>query len=333
MTRVSPPADWLVSYKLGQQGSSILCCQRKMNLLMDGGPLFSKWRDLSGNPWRRLTENGILDLDTQEALKYYQALWGLWPSGDLCTVTRTLMNPSLRFRGSLQLRLPAWCFCKQSAPMGGSSSPGKLPSAGTVSKSSPSTPPPPATRAPAATKSSNDDDKPWVPQLKFNYGFGVTKPLWVGKTPSGASAPSAASNAEVDQKLEFDVEVPTSVAIGKGHLTLSLGAEYDSPLDSTHKGKPSATGTFELSADDAFRFGKKATLSPFIDFSVQDQKGVVSGIAKGGLELKLSIGKNMALKADANIGVQKGLGGLDLKLDPKVVVPLEGNAKFEIQFP
>ncbi len=333
MTRVNPPSDCLVSYKLGQQGLSILCCQRKMNLLMDGGPHFSKWRDPSGNPWPRLSENGILNLDTQEALKYYQMLWGLWPSGDLCMVTRTLLNPFLRFRGSLQLHRPAWCFCARGVPMGGfSPAPGKLPSAGTAPKSPQSAPARP-TPVPASTAPSNGDDKPWTPQLKFNYGFGVTKPLWVGKTLSGSPPPGSASNAEVDQKLEFDVEVPTSVAIGKGHLTLSLQAEYDAPLDSTHKGKPSAMGTFELSADDAVRLGKKVTLSPFVDFSVQDQRGVVSGIAKGGLELKLDIRKNMALKADANIGFQKGLSGLDPMQDPKMVVPFEGNARFEVRFP
>jgi hypothetical protein len=334
-TSVSPPSDCLVSYRLGQQGSSILCCQRKMNLLMDGGPLFSKWRNQSGNPWPRLCENGILDLDTQEALKYYQMLWGLWPSGDLCMLTRTLLNPFLKFRGTLQLRRPAWCFCGRGASMGGFQQvPGKFPAVNGGPRTSPSAPPPPPAppSSPASTGASNDD-KPWVPQLKLNYGFGVTKPLWVGKSRSGAPAPGTASNAEVDQKLEFDVDVPTSVAIGKGHLTLSLQAEYDSPIDPTHRGRPSATGTFELSGDDSIRLGKSATLSPFIDFSVQDQKGLVSGIVKTGLELKLDIRKNFALKADLNAAVQKGFSGLDPKTDPKLVIPVEGNARLEIQFP
>jgi hypothetical protein len=208
----------------------------------------------------------------------------------------------------------------------------KFPSVRTLTEDTePGTPPTTPVRSPAAA--SDDDDKPWKPQLKFNYGYGVTKPLWAGRTPSGGSAPGSAYLAEVDQKVEFDVEVPTSVAIGAGHLTLSLGAEYDVPLDRAHRGKPTVTGTFELSADDAIRLGKRATLSPFVDLSLQDQKGLMSGVAKGGLELKIDLWKYGALKADANVGVQKGFRGMDAQRDPRVVIPFEGNAKLEIKLP
>jgi hypothetical protein len=307
-----------------------------MNMLMDGGPLFPKWRDRNGNPWPRLAENGLLDIDTQEALKYYQMLWGFWPSGDLCLMTRTLLNPFLRFRGALQLRYPTWRPGLSGAPVAGNSpAVNKAPSPSPALKNPRPGPPPPPAPAPISKKSSGDDDKPWIPQLKLNYGFGLTQPLWVGKTRSGMGAPGSASKTEADEKLEFDVEVPTSVAIGQGHLTLSLGAEYDSPLDNTHKGKPTVAGNFELSADDLVKFGgKRFALSPFAGISVQDQKGVVSVVGKVGAELKLNITKHMALKVDASVfEIQGGVHGLDPKQDPKVVIPFEGNAKFEVQFP
>jgi hypothetical protein len=240
------------------------------------------------------------------------------------------MNPFLRFRGRLQLHPPTWDYRLDSSRTTGFGPDQRPPAKNPDSQPQNPKVVPRQNPVPAMTPASKGEAKGW--EISLTAGFGITKPLWTSKTLSGAAAPRSASHAEVDHKVEFDVQLPPLTALGHGNLTLSFGGEYDAPLDSTHKGKPSVTGTVELSGDDAIQLGKKSTLSPFIDLSIQDQKGQVSGIAKAGLELKLDVGKNMALKADVNVGVQKGLSGLDRKQDPSMVIPFESNGKFEIKF-
>jgi hypothetical protein len=338
-TRVMPGPGHMVAYQLGQQHHVIQTCQKQMNFLMDGTSLFPKWRYPDGSPWKQLIEHGILDDDTEDALEYYQMLWGLQPTGILCPFTRTLLNPYVRLRG--QLRYPSLTFRGNQAMGTGSSGISGQTSNQTPKKATPSRTPSTTTsqgQTPAtttlATPAADDDDKPWVPQLKWNTSLGATRPLWVGKTLSGAAAPGSAWKTELDRKLELDVELPTSLMIGDGHLTLSLGGEIDDPLDAAHRGKQTVQGNFQASLDDVFK-RNWGSLSPYVQGSIQKQGDQETGVIKGGLELKIQPwkDKNVALKADANSGYQWGIKGLDPRQDPKAVIPIEGNLTLEVTLP
>jgi len=165
--------------------------------------------------------------------------------------------------------------------------------------------------------------------------LGITHPLWVSNTLSGAKAPGLARKNEIDTKLELDVQIPLR-RLRDGWLTLSLGGEYDDPQDSAHSGKHTISGNVQISADDYIK-RDWGSLTPKVQGSIQDQGGQVSGVLKGGVELKIQPwkswkDKDISLKGDINLDYQRGLSGLDPKQDPKAQLQAESNLTFEVDW-
>jgi hypothetical protein len=319
-------AGHLVTYQLGQQHLVIQSCQRRMNLLMDGSSLFPKWRYSNGTPWTPLLDNGIFDQSTEDALEYYQSLWGFNPTGKLCPTTRMLLHPSMRLQGQLWYSSspqPKLNLFPKFDPSKFPSQPGKQPS-------------PPVTSSDPVKADDDDDDTPWVPKLTATFSRGVSRPIWLGPTLSGAKAPRSAWLPEADRKVELDVEVPTSVAIGNGHLKLSLGIEMDEATDAAHRGSRTVSGNFQLSLDNLVK-RDWGSFSPYIQSSIQQQDNQVSGVVKSGVELEFkpwagTKWKNWSVSADGSVGYQKGVSGLDPKQDPKSLIPVEGTLNLKAEF-
>jgi hypothetical protein len=246
----------------------------------------------------------------------------------------------MRLKGSLLLRKPGRRLRLNLPPTyGQSTSPGPQNKSTTPpnppAKSDGSNPVPSGGAGSTSSGSKDDDDdKPWTVQLSPSVGLGASGPLWTSKSSSGSYVKP--DTLEVDKKFEVDVSVPTPLVIGDGHLKLTLAGEYDDPVDKAHAGKPTVQGTFQLQADDALKFGKWGSLSPFVQVSSQwqkDDKWKQSTVLKGGLELDVNLTKSMKLTADVNSGAQFSGPGNDANNTAKVVVPFEGNLKLQWQFP
>ena len=310
-TQVNLGSAYLFPYELGQEGEDILTSKRQINFLMDGGPGFPAWRDSSGAPWKKLIENGTLDADTQEAVKFFQTLCGLAPTGRLCLPTRTLLYPYLRLRGHLHIEYPPLSLRRPGSPS----------HAKPVPKPAPKPVPKPGHVPPAVLKpeSSEDEAKPWHVKVLFTHGFGFDIPIYAG--PHAESRPKPGADFDVD----LDLALPTSAALGQGHLTLYLSTGLMVPLEPKYR--PVFRGTFRLGADDIARFGKRKllSLSAFASGGVRHQEDLWSGTGRFGLELKIRITKHLSLKFGAGIGVQ---GPTE---DAKVEIPFQGDAAVEVE--
>ena len=342
-------------FKRGDNHLQIYRAQRLLNCYI-GGHFGAEWLTDGGSPWPFLTEHGMFDLDTQLALLRFQSLSSLPNSGCLCPRTRMLLPPMMRLRGSLLLSRPGKIPCLRwsstssgSAGRGASSSPPTKPTSGANPPSKPAAPKdatsPSGGSGPSGSGSADgdDDDKPWTFHLEPSVGVGATGPLWTGRSRTGARV--APDTLEVDQKTEVDLTVPTSLALGKGKLKLSLGAEFDVPVDQAHKGQYTLQGTLQLQADDFVKFGEWGSLSPFVAGSSQWQKGSnkwkQATTIKGGAELDINVGKMLKLPGplkdvkvtgDVNSGVQIAGPGNDPATTATVVVPFEGNLKLQGSF-
>jgi hypothetical protein len=312
-TKVSAGADGLAPYRLWQRGTRILNYQRILNLLMDGGPGLPKWRDQNGSPWTRLIENGVLDPDTQEALRYYQMFWGLEPSGDLCMVTRTLLNPYLQLRGQLQLHYPTPRFRGPGAVAGGLA-------------------PSPSTRP---SRLGFQGARPIAAaQIKLNNGFGIKKTLWSGGilgpgdgmdlTPPLLRDRVTWWSPEPNHVMTFDVTLPVHAALGTGDVTLkcemddSDGLEQKDTAGPTPADEaPTAKCTIELKEPDNF------SLWPSLGGSVQDERGRLNGAVRAGLKFKIEW-KFLEVKAEGTAGVASH--------EQHVVIPIETTAEATIHF-
>lgn len=319
-------------YRRGDNHLEVYRAQRLLNCYIRGN-LGRPWTRSNGSLWSLLPENGMLDLDTEMALSQFQNYWGLQSTGFLCPRTRMLLPPQLRLKGSLLLRKPRKRLNLNLPPNYGQSTtpPGVRISPTPTQPSKPV--PAPSAGAGSKPGGDDDDDKPWTVQLTGSAGVGAAGPLWTSKSSSGARVKP--DTLEVDQKTEIDVSVPTSLAIGDGHLKLTLAGEWDKPLDAAHFGKPTVQGTFQLQADDALKFGSWGSLSPFAQVSSQWQKDggwKQSTVLKGGLELDVNLVKGLKLTADVNSGVQLSGPGNDPATTAKAIVPFEGNLKLQWDF-
>lgn len=93
--------------------------------------------------------------------------------------------------------------------------------------------PVPDTR-PKGNPDDDDDDKPWTLTFTPNVGVGGAAPMWTGR--SGTGTKLTPDTLELDQKTEFDLSLLTGWALGDGKIKLTVGAEYDVPLDKGHRG-------------------------------------------------------------------------------------------------
>ena len=333
--KAQPNPGLLTWYKLGDNHEHVYRAQRFLNCRIRGD-FGLPWKERNGSPWRLLPEDGMLSLNTQYALQRFQEDWDLPTTGCLCPRTRALLPPLLRLRGSLRrksLRFPRLCWTPKYGPssrfgrLGGSSG---SPSRSSTQGAQPSpTPQPTPTPVVPADKKKEEEDSPWT----LNWGFGGSGPLWTSKSSTGKSVKP--DKLEVDQKTEVDFSIPTPLALGDGHLKLSIGAEYDVPLDNDHLGKPTIAGNFQLQADDLYKRGP-VSLAPFLKYSPQWQRDgngwKESNVLKGGLELDVDLFKGGKLEADVNSGVQLPGPSSDKDTTAKAIVPLEGNLNFILNF-
>jgi hypothetical protein len=335
--KAEPSSVGLRMYKRGDNHLEVYRAQRLLNCHIRGN-FGAPWTKTSGSLWSLLPENGMLDVDTEFALSQFQLRWGLQSTGCLCPRTRMLLPPHMRLKGSLLLRKPGRYLRPCSPPTYGQSQSTGSQSRSTTSPN-PAVKPPAPNPAPSSGASpkpsgDDDDDKPWTVQLSASAGVGASGPLWTGKSSSGSYVKP--ETLEVDKKLELDVSVPTPLVIGDGHLKLTLAGEYDEPVDRAHLGKPTVQATFQLQADDAIKFGKWGSLSPFAQVSSQwqkdDNKWKQSTVLKGGRELDVNLAKDLKLAADVNSGAQLSGPGNDANTTAKVVVPFEGNLKLQWAF-
>jgi hypothetical protein len=303
-TRVIAGPLGLAPYRLWQRGVRILNYQRMLNILMDGGPIFPKWRDQNGNPWPRLNENGVLDPDTQEALRYYQTLWGLEPSGDLCMVTRTLLTPYLMLRGQLQLHYPTPRFRGRGAVGGGS------------------VPSPSTSQGQLGFRQINS-------QITWNNSFGIPQNLWSGSVfmPDPDSTPLLLRNRtrwdfQPNPTPTFEVTLPAHAALGTGDVTMTCEMVGSDGLKRTEIGPaavddaPTAQCTFELKEPEQL-------VRPTLTGSAQDQMGQWDGSLKAGVKFKTTW-KGFDLSAEGSTGVASH--------DHHVVIPLETKLEVNINF-
>jgi peptidoglycan hydrolase-like protein with peptidoglycan-binding domain len=315
----TPVANPLAIYRIGEHGPRIKQYQRLLNKLIRGGPQGPPWRKLGGHLWPPLAEDGKFGTKTFEAVKEFQRLLNLPQTGWLDVLTRTLLLPAVKLRGWVRMARPDF----SPPPVNIPSTPPSKP----APQQKPTTPTPRVVNVPPPPK--KDDD--WKLELTISDGVGVSGNVWRGKTPVGTQ--SQGEPLEWDNKVEVEAALPTPLILGKGHLKLSLSGEYDAPIDRFHLGKPGVQGTFQVEADDMLELGDWGTLSPFVQGSLQWQGGKSSYMFKAGAELKIDLIKEkLSLTGDINSGRQTFYRGLDPLRDPSVVVPLEGNVKFEVKF-
>ena len=142
-------------------------------------------------------------------------------------------------------------------------------------------------------------------------------------------------SVEVDQKTEIDFSFAIPPAkLGDGNLKVTLGGEYDSPVDRAHKGKPTYVASLQLQADDLLKFNW-GSVSPFVQAASQWQdsdKWKRATTVKAGVELDINLKKDVKLAADVNGGAQFAGSGSDPKTDAKIVVPWEGNVHLQVDF-
>jgi hypothetical protein len=84
--------------------------------------------------------------------------------------------------------------------------------------------------------------------------------MWTGR--SGTGKKLTPDTLELDQKTEFDLSLLTGWAPGDGKIKLTVGAEYDLPLDKGHRGasfggtlgdKSTIVGNLQVQADDLLK--------------------------------------------------------------------------------
>ena len=348
--KAEPSPERLCWFKRGDNHLQVYRAQCLLNRYI-GGHFGPEWLTSGGPRWPYLLEDGMLRLDTELALKEFQQRWSLPSSGCLCPKTRVLLPPLLRFRGSLlrkRLKCPPlrWSAGGSSGGSGprygssGSSSP--QPSKGT---NNPVKPPVPNPTPTGKSADDDDDDKPWTLQLTPNLGVGGAVPMWTGR--SGTGTKLKPDTLELDQKTEFDISLLTGWALGKGKIKLTLGAEYDVPVDKDHRGtsvgttlgdKSTVVGNVQVQADDLWK-NDYVSLAPFLKYSAQVQGGKESNQFKAGVEFDLDLHKilglpkGMKLEADVNAGVQTPGPGTDPATTPSLIAPIEGNVNFTWDIP
>lgn len=348
--KAEPNPERLCWFKRGDNHLQVYRAQCLLNRYI-GGYFGSEWFTSGGLRWPSLLEDGMLRLDTEQALMEFQQRWSLPSSGCLCPKTRLMLPPLLRFRASLlrkRFKCPPlrWSSGGYAGGSGtrygssGSSSPQPIKTSDTPVK-----PADPSTSPAGSSDKDDDDDKPWTLTLTPNLGVGGAKPMWTGRSGTGASVPS--DKLEVDQKTEVDLSLPTSLYLGKGKIKLTVGAEYDVPLDKTHRGssvgstladKSTIVGNVQVQADDLWK-NDYVSFSPFLKYSAQLQAGKESNQFKGGVEFDLDLHntlglpKGMKLEADVNAGVQTPGPGNDRATTPSLIAPIEGNVNFTWDIP
>jgi hypothetical protein len=340
--------EGLCWFKRGDNHLQVYRAQCLLNRYI-GGHFGPEWLGGDGYRWPLLLEDGLLNLDTELALKQFQQGLDVPVRGCLCPKTRALLPPLLRFRGSLlrkrlkvpQLRWPPKYSTWGAGTRMGSSGSGSPSNQATDDSDNPPAPPGPAG---GAAGKKDDDDKPWTLTLTPNWGFGGSGPLWTGRSGTGAKLKS--DTLEVDQKTEFDLSLPTSWALGMGKLKFTIGAEYDTPVDTNHLGKATLAGNFQVQADDLVK-NDYVSLSPFLKYSPQFQRNADGGwkesnAFKAGVEFDVDLQKTfnldkaykgLKLEADVNSGVQTPGPGNDSATTPTLIVPFEGNINLTWDLP
>lgn len=325
-------------FKRGDNHLQVYRAQCLLNRYI-AGHFGAEWLGSDGFRLPLLPEDGRLDLDTELALKRFQQDWSLPPSGCLCPKTRALLPPVLHFHATLQrkrVKLPPLRWPKYRIPSYWSGSGGSGSDPSSATKKADDSPHQPASTGgvvtPAPAGKEDDVDKPFT----LNWGFGGSGPLWTGKSSTGKSVPS--ERPEFDQKTEFDLNIPTGLALrsgGRGQLKLTLAGEYDVPLDRDHRGQSTIQATAQVSADDLFK-NDRLSLSPFLEVSTLFQRNMdkwkQATEIKGGVDLDVKLTKGIKLEGEIDSGAHIAGPGNDPDTTAKVVVPVEGNVKLKIDF-
>jgi hypothetical protein len=325
-------------FKRGDNHLQVYRAQCLLNRYITGhfGP---EWLGSDGFRLPLLLEDGRLDVDTELALKRFQQDWSLPPSGCLCPKTRALLPPVLHFHATLQrnrVKIPPLRWSKYNTSYGSGTGWGGSNSSSSTKKADDDGSQPSGTGGvvtPPPAKKDDDDDKPFT----LNLGFGGSGPVWTGKSSTGKRVPS--EKPEVDQKMEFDLNIPTGLALrsgGRGQLKLTLSGEYDVPLDNDHRGKPSIQGTAQISADDLFK-NNRLSLTPFVEasrvFQRDTDKWKQATEVKAGVDLDVKLTKGIKVEAEVNSGVHIAGPGNDKDTTAKVVVPVEGFVILKVDVP
>ncbi len=345
--KAEPNPERLCWFKRGDNHLQVYRAQCLLNRYM-GGYFGPEWLTSGGLRWPYLLEDGMLRLDTELALKEFQQRWSLPSSGCLCPKTRVMLPPLLRFRGSLlrkRLKHPPLRWSGGN-PGGSGARYGSSGSSSLPPNKTPGTPVKPAVpdTKPKANADDDDDDKPWTLTFTPNVGVGGAVPMWTGR--SGTGTKLKPDTLELDQKTEFDLSLLTGWALGDGKIKLTVGAEYDVPLDKDHRGasvgstlgdKSTIVGNVQVQADDLLK-NDYVSLSPFLKYSHQWQGGKQSDQVKGGVEFDLDLHKTLGLpkglklEADVNAGVQTPGPGNDRATTPSLIAPIEGNVNLTWDF-
>jgi hypothetical protein len=312
-TKINLGMAYLFPFEFGRRAKPVRTAQEQMNLLMDGGPDWPKWRYPNGKPWKPLIENGCLDKPTSEALTFVQLLFGLPSCGELCPATRAILYPHLKLCGHLEI-----------ADMAPTPPPPRLPPYPKL-KLPPMGPTPPP--------KGEEEEKSWIPKISLTTGFGITQPLYVGKTASGEKPPRSSGKLTGEFKYGFELLVPSSLAIGHGHLTINLGVDFGVALKK-HGTLSAIQGTFGLILDDVFKH-RRFSISPYLRGTIvreiAEKNGPLKWGANGGAEFRFELHKHALLKATGGVGLVGRINGGEEE-QPKMVVPLDANVLFEVPF-
>ena len=345
--KAEPNPERLCWFKRGDNHLQIYRAQCLLNRYI-GGYFGPEWLTSGGLRWPYLLEDGMLRFDTELALKEFQQRWSLPSSGCLCPKTRVMLPPLLRFRGFLlrkRFKCPPLRWSGGS-PGGSGARYGSSGSSSPQPNKTSDTPVKPAVpdNKPKGNTDEEDDDKPWTLTFTPNVGVGGAAPMWTGR--SGTGTKLRPDTLELDQKTEFDLSLLTGWALGDGKIKLTVGAEYDVPLDKDHRGpsvgstlgdKSTIVGNLQVQADDLLK-NDYVSLSPFLKYSHQWQGGKQSDQVKGGVEFDLDLHKTLGLpkglklEADVNAGVQTPGPGNDRATTPSLIAPIEGNVNLTWDF-
>jgi len=349
--KAEPNPERLCWFKRGDNHLQVYRAQCLLNRYI-GGYFGPEWLTGGGLRWPYLLEDGMLRLDTEQALMEFQQRWSLPSSGCLCPKTRVMLPPLLRFRASL---LRKRFKCPPLRWSGGGNSGGSGVRYGSSGSSSPQpskTPDPVKPPVPKPTPTGNvatddDDTKPWTLQFTPNLGVGGSVPMWTGR--SGTGAKLMPEKLELDQKTEIDLSLLTGWALrknGDGKIKFTIGVEDDVPVDKNHRGtsvgntlsdKSTIVGNVQVEADDLVK-NDYVSLAPFLKYSHQWQGSKQSDQVKGGVEFDLDLHKTFGLpkgtklEADVNAGIQTPGPGNDKATTPSLIAPIEGNVNFTWDF-